>query len=73
METLKNLEKYKFYRKIFQTKSCRVQKDLFTEPYQFDFRWHHQDQVKLTLIFLNENPHFLLHILVTDLESFSKH
>jgi len=24
-------------------------------------------------IFLNKNPHFLLHILVADLENFSKH
>jgi len=38
--------------------------------YQFDLGWCHQSQDKVTFF---GNPHFLLHIFVTNLESFSEH
>jgi len=54
-----------------QTKVIRFKRFIYWS-YQFDFGWCRQDQIKIILNFLNGNPHFLLHILVADLESFSK-
>ena len=50
---LKNLKKYKFYRKMFQTKVVG-----FKKSHQFDPGWRRQDQV--TLNFLNGTPYFFI-------------
>jgi len=53
-------------------KSCRVQTGTPDDNLDFDLGVQFKGHFKI-LIFLNKSPYFLLHILVTYLESFPKH
>jgi len=72
METLKNLEKYKFYRKIFQIKVIE-----FRKPYLLILSIYSTlagiAKIRSYQFFNMEISIFLLYILIADLESFSKY
>jgi len=53
--TPKYLKMYKRYEKKFQTKVVRFTKR-HKRVHWFDHSWRRQDQVKVTLNFLNETP-----------------
>jgi len=67
---------------LFRKQSI-LEKNVSDQVYGFEgaIRWYHwfvleesfEGYVKVTSIFLNATPYFLLHILVADLESFPKH
>lgn len=62
------------------TKKCFTQKHIFYSIegdilycYLFDLAMILKYSVKMTLKFLNRYFHFLVHILVVDIQTFSKH
>jgi len=73
VETSEYLGKYKFYRKMLQTKVVGFKKICLYWSYQFDFGWRRQGQAKITSSFLNGIPYFWFQNLVADIKSFSKH
>jgi len=59
-----------FIEKFFEQKLYGLKGDTW---WKCGLEWSCQNQIKVIIVFLNENLYFLLHILIAYLESFPKH